>query len=895
MKQQQLWQILLVTGSVWLGVAIGATASASPSLEIQGKSVSRILRDSPSAQNIPRLSELERPVTSAQMLVQSPALLYSAKPEIVQVTGVKANPTDKGVEVILQTTLGEQLQVVNRTVGNSYIADIPNAQLRLPSGEAFVFRSERPITGITEVTVTNFDANTIRVTVTGTGEAGVPTVELFDSLEEGLIFGIASAAASSPPQQESQTQPTPEIVEPGSETEPDKPSAEGEEEIEIVVTGEQEGGYRVPNTTTGTRTDTPLRDIPLSIQVVPQEVIEDRNVTELGDALETVGGVVSAGGRGTSVFGANFLIRGFDVSDSIFRDGIPYFSLAPLSTNDIERVEVLKGPASVLFGQGEPGGVINLISKKPLNEPFYSASFTAGNFDTYRGNLDFSGPLNASRTVKYRLNISYENYDSFRNFVDGERLVVSPTLAWDIGPNTSINFYGQYTNNQETIDEGIVAFEDGIVDVPRDRFLGEEFGEFEQEQFNLGYTLNHRLSENWSIRQALQYTQYKPIRFAPLFDSFNEETGELSRLEYYADGTYNRFFTNAEVVGKFNTGSIQHQLLFGTEYRRNTEDPRFQFSDLYTSINVFNPIYTGVPYEIAPDFFRDDSIDTIGVYLQDQIDLLPNLKVLAGIRYDYVDQFRTVQNLGEPRQEFEQTDSDFSPRFGIVYQPIETISLYASYTTSFNPSSAASLNADDSTFDPETGRQFEVGIKADLFDRLSLTFAAFDIRRQNVSTPDPENRLFSIQTGEVASRGLELNLGGEILPGWNITASYTYLDAFVSKDTDNINNKLANVPDNQISLWTTYQIQQGNLEGLGFGLGLFYVSERQGDLDNTFELPNYFRTDAALFYKRNNWRAQLTIENLFDVEYFSSASYGSRLGVNPGAPFTILGTFSVEL
>jgi iron complex outermembrane receptor protein len=311
--------------------------------------------------------------------------------------------------------------------------------------------------------------------------------------------------------------------------------------------------------------------------------------------------------------------------------------------------------------------------------------------------------------------------------------------------------------------------------------------------------------------------------------------------------------------------------------------------------NVFNPTYTRVPYEIAPEFFRDDRINTIGVYLQDQIDLLPNLKVLAGIRYDYVDQLRTEQDLGEPRREFEQTDSDLSPRFGIVYQPIEPISLYASYTTSFNPSFAASLNADDSTFDPETGRQFEVGIKADLSERVSLTFAAFDIRRQNVSTPDPENPLFSIQTGEVASRGIELNLGGEILPGWNITAAYTYLDAFVSKDNrDILNNKLANVPDNQISLWTTYELQQGNLEGLGFGLGLFYISDRQGDLENTFELPGYFRTDAALFYKRNNWRSQLTIENLFDIEYFSSATFGSRLGVNPGAPFTILGTLSVE-
>jgi len=809
--------------------------------------------------------------------------------QMAQITSVQLKPTDKGLEVLLQTT-GTFAEVLTSSSGRSLITDIPNAQLRLPGGQAF--RQNNPTQNIASVTVANLSPNQIRVTVTG--KAGVPTAEVSQS-PQGLILSLTTPSA---PAAQPTPAPTPPIAEPDQETEAmETPAPEAETEaVDLVVTAEREAeGYRVPNATTGTRTNTPLRDIPLSIQVVPEEVIEDRNVTELGDALETVGGVVSAGGRGTSVFGPDFLIRGFEIDDSIFRDNIPYTSLAPLSTNDIERIEVLKGPASVLFGQGDPGGVINLISKKPLDEPFQSASFTVGSFNTYRGDLDFSGPLNESKSVKYRLNISYETYESFRNFVDGESLIISPTLTWDIGPNTSINFYGQYTNDEETIDPGIVAFGTGVVDVPRDRFLGEDFAEFDQEQFNLGYILNHQFSDDWSVRHALQFTQYDPVRFGPLFDSFDEATGELSRTEYFAGGTYSRFFTNAEVVGKFNTGSIQHQILFGTEYRHNAEDPRFQFSNLYTPINVFNPVYTGVPYEIAPEFFRDDNIDTIGVYLQDQIELLPNLKVLAGVRYDYVDQFRTTQDLGEPREEFEQTDSDFSPRFGVVYQPIDPVSLYASYTTSFDPSFAANLNADDSTFDPETGRQFEVGIKADLLDQLSLTVAAFDIRRQNVSTPDPENPLFSVQTGEVASRGIELNLGGEILPGWNVTASYTYLDAFVSQDnTDIIGNNLANVPENQISLWTTYEIQQGNLEGLGFGLGLFYVGDRQGDLENTFELPSYFRTDAALFYKRNNWRAQLNLENLFNVDYFSSATFGSRLGVNPGAPLRILGTISVE-
>lgn len=803
---------------------------------------------------------------------QTSTLVAQTSP--AQITGIQLNSTSAGLEILLETTGGESTLVQSSRSGQRFVAEISNAQLVLPGTDRF--RQNNPTAEITSVSATPLDGNRVQIIVTGTTAA--PTGQVFLRQGRGLVVQTAIPAETT-----QQSTPT--------------SSVDKEAPLELVVTAERETeGYQVEAATTATGTDTPLKDIPQSIQVVPQEVIEDRNVVELGEALETVGGVVEAGGRGTSVFGPNFLIRGFDVEKSIFRDGIPYFSLAPLSTNDIERVEVLKGPASVLFGQGEPGGIVNLISKQPLAEPFYEASFTAGSFDTYRGALDLSGPLNDSESVKYRLNVSYDNFGSFRDFVDGESLIISPMLTWEIGSKTSIDFYGQYTKDRETIDDGLVAFRDGIVDVPRSRFLGEPFSEFEQEQFNLGYRLNHQFSEDWSVRQSLQYTQYSPKRFAPLFDSFDEETGELSRLAYFAGGEYNRLFTNAEVLGKFNTGSVKHQVLAGVEYRRVAENPEFQFNDLFTSINVFDPVYTRTPYEIDPTFFRDDLINTIGMYVQDQIELLPNLKVLAGVRYDSADQFRTTQDVGEPRNEFEQTDSKFSPRLGVVYQPIEPVSLYGSYTTSFNPAFGASRNPDDSTFEPETGQQLEVGVKADVLDQLSLTLAAFDIRKQNVETPDPDDPLFSVQTGEVASRGIELNLGGEILPGWKMTAAYTYLDAFVSEDNtdDIVGNQLANAPNNQFSLWSTYEIQQGNLNGLGFGLGLFYVGDRPGDLENSFTLPSYFRTDAALFYKRDNLRAQLNIRNLFDVEYFTSASFGSRLGVNPGAPLTVLGTLTVE-
>ncbi|EDX84402.1 TonB-dependent siderophore receptor subfamily [Synechococcus sp. PCC 7335] len=779
----------------------------------------------------------------------------------VQIVGIQVEESETGLQITLETIETALNMRVTTASGNALIAEFSNAVLVDNPLEQF-----EPAEGIALVQVSALPDERVRVVVTG---SNAPPIADFESTASGLAISIAPGAA-----QADDTSDT----------------------IRLVVTGEDDEGYNPSSASTAIGTDTPIRDTPFSIQVIPEAVLEDRNVTELGDALETAGGIVENGARGTSAFGPNLLIRGFRLNDTIFRDGISAFSLAPLSTNDVERIEVLRGPASVLFGQGNPGGVVNLVTKQPLSKPFHEVSGSAGSFESYDGALDLSGPLTGAGDVRYRLNLSYENYGSFRDFVDGERLQVSPTLAWDINENTSLDVFGQYTYDRETTDEGIPFDSNGEpIDVPRSRFLNEDFGEFTQDQFSLGYRLNHDFNDNLSLRHSSQYFQYEPERYYPFVNSFDEVTGEAERVEYFAEGTYQRFFTNAELVGQFNTGSVEHELLFGLEYRHDAEDPAFQFDNEFPPINAFNPVYTNEPFEKSPTFFRDDNVDTISAYIQDQITIIPELILLAGLRFDYVDEFRTERNSGEPRQEFEDQSEAFTPRLGIVYKPIEPITLYASYTTSFLPNGAGFLNGNGSTFEPEEGRQFEVGIKTDVTDRLSLTLAAFDIRRQNIVVSDPDDPLLSIQTGEVASRGIDLNLNGEILPGWNVTAAYNYLDAFVSEDTTDIQgNQLEGVPDNQFSLWTTYEIQQGNLAGLGAGLGLLYVGDRPGDIDNSFTLPDYFRTDAALFYKRDNWRAQLNVENLFDIDYFPSTSYGSSLYVNPGAPFGISASFAVE-
>ncbi|HLO51370.1 MAG TPA: TonB-dependent siderophore receptor, partial [Kamptonema sp.] len=320
-----------------------------------------------------------------------------------------------------------------------------------------------------------------------------------------------------------------------------------------------------------------------------------------------------------------------------------------------------------------------------------------------------------------------------------------------------------------------------------------------------------------------------------------------------------------------------------------------------TSINIFHPVYGQVP---RPDEdtlagFGGNKVETsrYGFYVQDQISIFDNLKLLAGLRYDSAEQ-KNRKIPGDSSSEGSETTQnydDFTPRVGIVYQPIPELSLYASYSRSFNPGSATTASGD--LIKPETGEGYEVGVKAELFDRrLAATLAYFDITKQNVAVTDPNNLLFSIASGEQRSRGLEFDISGQILPGWNIIAAYAYTDAEITADTnrDLVGNRLFNVPKHSASLWTTYEIQSGELQGLGVGVGFNYVGERKGDLANSFEAESYFLTNAAIFYQRDNLRFAINIKNLFNINYIEAVSNARDSGNKPGEPLTVIGSFTVQ-
>lgn len=831
--------------------------------------------------------------------------------QVIEVTAVELNPTENGIEVILVTSAAKQLQILPRIDSNTYIADIPNTQLRLPSGNRF--RRDNPTEGITAVTVTQA-ANSIRVTVTGS--SGVPTVELFDS-EEGLIFSFTPAAPNTQAQQSPPTPQTPEGVEtenqiqttqpsdesaqtleqvqPGSEAQQGETSADEDEEIEIVVTGEQEGGYIAPNATIGTRTDTPLRDIPQSIQVVPQQVLEDQQVIRLTEALRNVSGVNTDDIFAGTIDRIN--IRGFQ-QDVFLRDNFRQSQFSLRETANLERIEVLKGPASVLYGNLEPGGVVNLVTKKPLSEPFYSAELLVGSYGFYQPNIDLSGSLDSDKTLLYRLNAVYESNDGFRDFDQNvERVFVAPVLTWQIGKNTDLTLEFDYLNDERPFDDGLVAIGTGVADVPRDRIFQNPDAVRTVEEFGAGYQLEHRFSENWTLRNAFRFLASEDFDFR-LTSWIIEDSGQLDRRWRSNEDLYESYALQTNLVGEFKTGAINHTLLFGVDLNRETRvggqrrlpgDPSF-FLNIFTE--EADPISKPDLSDLTL-FARNENnrVDTLGIYLQDQIAFSDNLKLLLGGRFDLFDQ-RSIDLVSNTT--FNQERQRFSPRIGLVYQPSEQISLYASYSQSFNPD-IFSISADGSPLEPTTGNQYEVGIKGEFLDgRLSTTLAAYEISKENVATTDPNNTDFSIAVGEVRSRGIELDVVGEIADGWNIIASYAYTDAEIIEDNFfSVGNRLTNVPENSASLWTTYEIQSGGLQGLGFGAGLFFVGDRQGDLDNSFQLPSYVRTDAAIYYRRNNWRAALNFQNLFNVDYIRSAA-GFRESIYPGEPFTVIGSVSVQ-
>jgi iron complex outermembrane receptor protein len=597
--------------------------------------------------------------------------------------------------------------------------------------------------------------------------------------------------------------------------------------------------------------------------------------------------------------GNNFYTNGF--KDAFNGDSFTY-DLA-----NIDRVEVLKGPSSVLYGQGQPGGTINIITKQPLPEWYAAGSVTAGSFGFVRPSLDVSGPLTKGKELRFRLNAAYQREDSFVDFVESERYLVAPVLALSIGPSTQLTLEGEYQALSEIYWTGLPI--DGTIRdnphgrIPLSRYLGD--AKLEGDHFpertlgKLGYRLEHRFNEYVSLRHGFRFTYHTRDERDIIGFALQDDKRTFDRDLFVAKGWRRDYYVLTDLAFDFVTGPLGHKLLFGTDQRFLSTYDRFAI-DVLPPIDVFTPTYGDLVDPIGaatPRQISHQSGRFIGVYAQDLVTLIEQVKLLVGGRYD----FATLDTQSSISDSDSVTrsgayDGVFTPRVGLVFQPVPSVALYTSYTTSFNPLTGTTF--DGAGFDPEEGVQYEGGVKLDLFGgRLSSTLAVYHLTRENVLTADPDHPGFSIQTGEQRSRGVEVDIAGEVLPGFRLIGSYAYTDAKITKSNSGTQgNRPANVPFHTGSVWGVYNFQDGFLKGLGLGLGVIAVGERPADNFGTANLPSYVRTDAAIYYRPlKHFDLALNFKNLFDTRYFETSTFADPdAGISPGAPCSVFGTITAR-
>jgi iron complex outermembrane receptor protein len=670
--------------------------------------------------------------------------------------------------------------------------------------------------------------------------------------------------------------------------------------------------YAVPNASSATKTDTPIMETPMSIQVVPKAVIQDQQAVQLGDAVKNVSGVFQ--GFTFGGFAEEFMIRGFNTNYANYLDGFRW-PASRLALANAERVEVVKGAASNLYGRIEPGGMINVVTKRPQATPYYSLEQRFGSYDLYQTLADATGAINDDGSLMYRVNFEYLDKNSFRDFAFTDRVFVAPSLTWKVSDRTQLDLDFIYSNEDTLEDHGVVASltTRRPVDIPISRFLGEpSTDKSKTEIYYTGLTLKHAFSDNWAVRAKFNMQQRDALDLQhPGTPGLNEATGMLNRAFFGGDSVNDTYFGTVDVTGKFSTWGVKHEALAGLDHYNVTGDVSSYFfgptifGGPIQPINIYNPVYGQSGINLATrqksQFLTSES-DWTGVYFQDQITLFDKLHIMGGGRYDWASQvsgaaFGTDKSLADAKaSETGISNQRFSPRVGLLYQPWNWLSLYGNYVESLGAANTA-RDASGQILQPETAKQYEAGFKTEFFDkRLISSVAFYQLTKQNmavamVGTP------FSQAIGEARSRGVEIDVTGRVTDGLSLIGTYAYTDASILKGT-NAGNRLWNVPRNAGSLWAKYDLQQEAVRGLSVGAGVYFQSQKEGDTANSFELPGYGRLDALVKYQlpitKTKTTLQFNVENLLDHRYYASTVGWSPAFVNPGAPRTFMGSVKVE-
>lgn len=665
--------------------------------------------------------------------------------------------------------------------------------------------------------------------------------------------------------------------------------------------------YKVTNTNTATKTDTPIMETPASIQVVPQAVLKDQQAITMADGLKNVSGVQQS----TSPTYDNFVVRGFDVNSGIYRNGIRESSWTAETAN-VERLEVLKGPAAILYGRIEPGGMINRTTKKPLDTPYYSLQQQFGSFDLYRTTADATGPITKDGTLAYRFNLAYQNNKSYRDLLMRDRIFIAPQLSWKPSDRTQVGIDMEYQRDDFTWDEGFPVRdgENRPVNLPINRALSDPQSKSDQEREVVDFNWSHAFNDDWKISQ--QFSAFLggrnqldlfPFGFHPdqvFVDRY------LWRTNVFDDNTYS---FNTNLTGHLDTWGVKHTLLVGHDFFQHDRKGVWGCCSNLDSISIYNPQPYPDKFPTDPNNYFLNSESWNGVYFQDQMVFWDKLHILGGGRYDWasLSSGGSEESFAAAENQLRQNGRDqgkFSPRVGVLYKAFPWLSVYANFTESLG-SNNGGKGVDGKPVKPQEATQYEGGFKGEFFDgRLNSTLAFFSVTKTNIAVSPAAFVQYVIPIGKARSTGIEWDVAGNLTDNWSVIANYAFTDTEVIEDTalDLKGNRFPNAPKHSANLWTKCAFNEYGLNGLSLGTGMRMVSQRQGDPQNSFQLPGYATWDALAAYTfkvgATRMTAQFNAYNLLDKRYFSGADTFDAsqrfYGNIPGAPRSFIGSIRLE-
>lgn len=639
--------------------------------------------------------------------------------------------------------------------------------------------------------------------------------------------------------------------------------------------------YVATRSSAGTKTDTPLIEVPQSISVVTRKQMQDQGAQTVTEALRYVPGV-KVEGYGLDPKGFDWLfIRGFNgQSTSDYLNGLrqqnnsyAFFRSEPYA---YDRIDVVKGPSSTLFGQGDAGGIINRVSKRPEANHVNEVQLSAGNNDRRQGQFDLGGALDDDQHLLYRVVGSVRDANTQVDYADGhelkdDRLYIAPSFTWAPDEDTSLTLLSDFL--QDRNGGSLFAYSTPNGHTTNTLMGDHSFNHLNQDQYSFGYEFRHRFDDTWEFRQNARYGQVDVIFQNLLPFSVDTNTGETVRGADRFDQHMNTFALDNQLQADFNTGPLSHKLLTGVDYTWQEADiTRWRIQG--PNLNIYNPIY-GQPVtrptqaNSIGSINYDQNIEQLGAYIQDQIKFDDHWILTAGGRYDYVR--NDLDNyVGASTN---QKDNAFTGRLGLTYVTEFGLAPYVSYAESFAPNTG--LDSSGRAFDSSEAQQWEVGVKYQPNDAVLMTLAAYDLTKTNVLTGELVNGVstgFSVANGEQQSRGIEAEIKARLDQNWDLIAAYTYTNAEITKSTrGDEGNRPANVPKHMASGWLSYTFHDGVLNGLMLGGGARYTGVLYGDNANSYHIDNYTLFDAGASYPINKHiTVSLNAQNLLDENYVAT-------------------------